>query len=460
MFKKHKKIILLIIFIVYSVALFNIASQPTNIISNKTNDPQLARFIENYNVLKENWYFFKSEKEVINAATEAMVESNKKNDVYTYYIPEELSEEYLSSMESDFVGIGVTYTQTGYYPLITRVLYDSPAQKAELKAGDFIKEIDNQDLADKEADEVKKLILGKVNDTRNLTIIRNKQEQKIEVKLANIESSVESNIIKGKGYLSINNFSKTTAQEVEEELEVFKDKKIKQIIIDLRGNPGGYLDTLEDIADLFLKANKVILKTKDAQGHINEYKSTSNQTYDFDVILLADNNSASASEALLACLNENLNYPIYGETTYGKGIMQNMFEYDDGAFLKYTNAEWLTPKGNSINKSGIKPTNKVKKSKIYQASSLAYVMDKDIKFDSVNKNLIEYQKALLSLGYDVDRQDGYYSSQTAKAINKFKKNNNLEDEKDLSKKVQAYIMSQVFSKIATSKDLVLEEALK
>ncbi len=460
MFNKYKRLILLIGFILYSIVLYNIAAQPTNIISTKTNDQYLARFIENYNVLKENWYFFKGEKEVINAATQAMVESNEKNDVYTNYIPAELSQEYLASMESDFVGIGVTYTSTGYYPLITRVLYDSPAQKAKLKAGDFIKEINGKDISDKDINEIKELILGKVNEKRTLTIIRNGENLVFDIKLQNIESSVESNIINGKGYLSINNFSKTTAKEVEVELENFKDKDIKEVIIDLRENPGGYLDALENIADLFLKANKVILKTKDTQNHINEYKSISNDAYDFDVILLADRNSASASEALLACLNENLDYPIYGETTFGKGIMQNMFEYDDGAFLKYTNAEWLTPNGNSINKSGIKPTKKIEKSKIYRASNYKYYTDKDIKYDSVNKNLVAYQKALLALGYDVDREDGYYSSQTSKAIEKFKKEHNLSNEKYLSKKVQAHIVSQVFSKTATSKDIVLETALK
>lgn len=460
MSKKNKKIILVLSFILYSIILFNIASNPTSIISNKTNDPYLARFIENYNVLKENWYFFSGKKEVIDAATEAMVSSNEKNDVYTHYIPAELSQEYLESMESDFVGIGVTYTKTGFYPLVTRVFYDSPAQKAKIKAGDFIQKVDNKDIKDKDLEEIKALIKGKTGQKRSLTIIRNNEKIEVELKLDNIESSVESSLIDKTGYLIINSFSKTTAKEVDNELSSFKKQNIKKVIIDLRDNPGGYLDSLEAIADLFLKENKIILKTKDNQNHINEYKSVNAKAYDFDVILLANQNSASASEALLASLNENLSFPIYGETTFGKGIMQNLFEYDDGAYLKYTNAEWLTPKGNSINQKGITPTNKIKKSLIYQAATYEYFIDKNLIYDQVSKNLISYQKALKALGYDVDRVDGYYSAKTKSAVEKFKKENKLTSEKDLSKKVQAFIISRVFFKVDNSKDIVLESALK
>lgn len=457
--KKNKKIIIVLSFIIYSILLYNIAANPTSIISNKTNDPYLARFIENYNVLKENWYFFSGEKEVIDAATDAMVSSNEKNDIYTHYIPAELSNEYLESMESDFVGIGVTYTNTGYYPLITRVLFDSPAQKGQIKAGDFIKKVENQDVKDKKLDEIKALIKGKTGQTRTITIIRDNKPIDIELKLENIESSVESDIIDNTGYLLINSFSKTTAKEVDSELSKFKEQKIKKVIIDLRDNPGGYLDALEQIADLFLEANKVILKTKDNQNHIYEYKSVNDEAYDFDVTLLANQNSASASEALLASLNENLGFPIYGETTFGKGIMQNLFDYDDGAYLKYTNAEWLTPKGNSINQKGIKPTKNISKSLIYKAVNYEYFIDKNLKYDSVSNNLVSYQKALKALGYKVDRFDGYYSNQTKQAIEAFKKDNNLTIEKDLSKKVQAHIMSRIFYKAANSKDIVLESAL-
>ena len=459
--KRNIILIAVVVFLIYSIGLYKLASNPTSIISTKTNDPHLARFIENYNLLKENWYFFKGEKEVIEAATNAMTDSNLENDRYTSYIWPENSKEYFESMESEYIGIGIQYIKTSLYPIVSRVFENSPAAKAKLQAGDHIISVDGKSLKGLDSDKVREYVIGKVNDKRVIVIERNGKQQTINVTLSEIESSVHYKILNDKGYLNISEFTKTSANEVEKALQYFEENKVKKVIIDLRDNPGGFLTTLEEIADLLLPSDKIILSTKDNKGNIQHYKTVDDKQYKNDYVLLTNENSASASEALVACLNENLNIPIYGQTTFGKGIMQNFFEYSDGGYLKYTNAEWLTPKGNSINQKGISPTNEIIPSNVFQAANNVFSFERDLKYDTVAKELIGYQKALKALGFNIDRVDGYYSAKTKAAIESFKDKYGLSSEKDLSIRVQTRIVEHVLiERTNLENDRVLQEVLK
>ena len=459
--KNRKLLILIVIFLVYSVGLYKIASNPTGLISTKTNDQHLARFIENYNLLKENWYFFPGEEEVIRAATNAMTNSNPKNDVYTDYIEPQDSKEFFANMESEYIGIGIQYINAGEYPLVSNVFANSPASKAKMQVGDTIISVDGKSVKNTETTKIRELVQGKVGEKRTIVISRDNKQITLNITLSEIESSVHYRMIDKVGYLDIAEFSKTTASEVENALKYFEKNNADKVIIDLRNNPGGFLNTLEEIADLFLPSGKIILSTKDKQGNIQHFKTISDNQYKGNYILLVNHNSASASEALTAALNENLDIPIYGQTTFGKGIMQNFFEYDDGGYIKYTNAEWLTPKGASINREGIKPTNEIAESAVFKAKDFRYNFDENIKFDTVSVDLIYYQKALKALGYKIDRTDGYYSNRTRTIINEFKAKHGLSNESDLSIRVQAKIVERVFVENDKLKnDYVLQEALK
>ncbi|MEG0283278.1 MAG: S41 family peptidase [Erysipelotrichales bacterium] len=460
--KKHRKIILgIIVLIIYSFGLVKITNSAPVASGFKTNDQELSRFIENYNYLKENWVFFKDEKTVINAATDAMSNSAGDNDHYTGYIPADQQAEYFSALESEFVGIGVQYMKGSQYPIVSNVFVNAPADKAGIKTGDSIVSANGKSLKGLEQDKVKKAISGEDGTSVKLELLRNNKKVNVSVKREKIEASVHYQKMDNKGYLKIEDFTKTTPAEVESALKYFQKEKIKDIIIDVRDNPGGYLDALEEIADLFMPANKVVLKAKDVKGKVVEYKTRDNDYYKGNYVLLTNKNSASASEAFVSSLNENMDIPIMGETTFGKGIMQSFKEYSDGSYLKFTSAEWLTPNDNHINKKGVKPTKEVKDSAIYAAKAYPFSLEKDIKFDTVSTNLISYQKTLKALGYNIDRVDGYYSSKTAQAVNKFKKDNGLGSEKDLSLKVQDKVIEKLFIEWSKqSNDYVLKEALK
>lgn len=461
--KRSKKIIFvvvaLVLFGLYSVGLYKVAANPTSMISMKSNDKYLSRFIENYNNLKENWYYFKSEEDVIKAATQAMVASSP-DDVYTEYIDPKSSQEYFESMDSDYVGLGVAFLKSNTYPIISKVFKGSPADLAGIKVGDILLKVNNKSLKGLNSDEVRKIVVGKDNDKRAITLEHDGKESIVNVTLKALDSSVSYEIINKIGYLTFSEFSKTSPKKIKEALDYFNKNKVNKVIIDLRDNPGGYLESLQKIADMFVDANKIVIGTKDKSGTVQHYKTVEKGRYDKEVIILANHNSASASEALIACLNENNNTPILGETTYGKGIMQGFFEYDDKGYLKYTNAEWLTPKGNAINKKGVKATIPISKSAVFEAADLMYDFSAPIKNDSVNPALISYQKALKALGYKIDRTDGYYSKQTSKIIEQFKKEYQIV-EQDLGSETQLKIVQKILtSKANRSNDKVLQAALK
>lgn len=460
---KNKKTIIIVgilLFILYSVGLFKLASNPTGIISTKTNDPYLARFIENYNTLKSDWYYFQDDEKVIQAATDAMTLSNKDNDVYTEYIPASESESYFSALESEFVGIGVQFTIINNKPMITHVYEGLPAAKAGLKVGDYILKSDGKSLSGLTTAEIQKSIVGKEGTTRKIVYQRDGQELTASIVIKKIDASVQYHITDGIGYIKISDFTQTMPQNAKLALQYMQDKKVKKVVLDVRDNPGGYLDSLQALADLFLPPGQVVLKTKDKSGKVVEYKTTDKTEFKFSYVILANGNTASAAEAFVACLNENLGVPIYGQKTFGKGIMQSFFEYKDGAYLKYTSAAWLTPKDHAINKKGIEPTHKITGSALDNIKNMAYTVNKDIKNDSVDMNLKFYQNALNALGYKVDRTDGYYSVGTNNALNKFKQDHNLTNETDLSVKVQSEIIRTVYIKSDnSSNDKVLKDVI-
>lgn len=442
--------------ILYSMFLLNFTSSTSGGIGLKSNDPDLVRFVENYEVLKENWYYFDDSKKVLDAATTAMVSTNADMDGYTMYIPSDEVNDYFDQMKSEYVGIGIRYIVNDSKPMIVEVFNDSPAFNAGLQVGDFLIKADGKSLIGDDINKTSELVLGAENTDVTITYERDGKQKDVKITRKKLESSVNYSIKDKKGYLHIEQFTETTGAEAKKVLEIFKSKKITEVILDLRGNGGGYLTSVLEVADLFLPADKIVLITKDKEGKTEELKTTDNTVYDFDLKLLVDNGTASASEVLTAALNELLDVPIYGETTYGKGIVQAHYEYNDGAVLKFTSSEWLTPKGEAIHKKGIKPTNPIEKNEVKKALDLSYKSDKDIVNDSVNANLVSYQKALKALGYSIDRIDGYYSSKTNEAIEKFKSDYNLSGEKDLSKKVQSSIISQLYIK---SVDKTLDNVL-
>lgn len=286
-------------------------------------------------------------------------------DDYTNYLEKEEQEEFNEQLNGTYKGLGIQMILgTENIPIIYNVYDDSPAAEADLQKNDQILEVNGVSTKDKTLSEVADLVKNK--SLINIKIKRNDQELEKEIILDTVEiPSVSSEIINDEiGYIKISLFAKNTDEQFKKELAKIKEKEINKLIIDVRSNSGGHLDSAESILNEFLNKKDVLyqLKTKD---EIKKVYGKSGEKYEGKIVVLGNGSSASASELLMAGLKDNERATIVGKTSYGKGSVQETVTLSDGSMIKYTKEMWLTPKGISIDKTGIKPDKEVNQTKEY-----------------------------------------------------------------------------------------------
>ncbi len=377
-----------------------------------------TKFEEVYNILLNDWYFGKDIEDLSSFLVDLAIEgiTSTEYDLHTNYLAAEDAKGYLSSLEGNFVGIGILYTNINEEFIIKRVYADSPAQDGGLQPGDRIQSFDGTDILGMNSDEVAKLALGEEGSSVAVEVLRDNELISFDLVRRSVNTTVYGYIEDGIGYLEIDSFSENSFEEVQTYVQQFIDEDIDSIIIDMRDNSGGYLNTCIDIASIFVDKGSVVLKEEMMDGEIVDYKTNLDRMFDSnDVTILVNENTASAAEALTACLQENIGAKVVGVQTYGKGTVQQSKIFEDGSYLKYTIAEWLTPSGEKIDSVGITPDYVVT-----LPNALTYSSSKDetsYQVDSVGVRVKDAQVFLDFLGYEVDRQDGYYSTATLAAVN-------------------------------------------
>lgn len=302
------------------------------------------------------------EKKLKDSAIEGYVSG--LGDKYTEYIPESEMKKFTEDIKGSFVGIGIymvadedTKKIVVYYPIP-----DSPAEKAGIKSGDIIVSVDGKQYSFEEFDTIADHIKGKEGTKVKLVIERDGKQLEFEITRKKIETNpitikmFDNNI----GYLKLPSFDEGAANRFKEKLDELKSKGAKSLIIDLRNNGGGIVDESTDIADFFLDKGKTIISTKDNNGTEEKTQSKKQKSYDMPVIVLVNENTASASEILTGALRDNEVIKVVGTKTYGKGVIQTVIPLSDGSGLKITTAEYFTPNGTEINNKGIKPDIEVK----------------------------------------------------------------------------------------------------
>ena len=336
-----------------------------------TNIPEeLEEFVTTYENIYQNYYKKVKKEDLISAAYEGMV--NSLDDPYAAYMEKEDSESFNQTVNGEYVGIGAAVEYKEENAKISTVYKNSPAQKAGLEAGDQLVAIDGQDVKGKTLSQITKMIKGKENTKVSIKISRDGNEKNYEVKRSKFAvPSVSSKIIKKNdkkiGYISIDIFSSTTYSQFKKEYDSLIKKKIDSLIIDVRNNPGGQLDDVKEILQLLEKKDKVLyqIQTKNIKNKI--YDGTKDYCK-YQIAILINKNSASASEILATSLKENNNAILVGKTTYGKGTVQKAYSLSSGATLKYTTQKWLTPNGNWINEKGIAPDEEINLSDEYNVN--------------------------------------------------------------------------------------------
>lgn len=351
--------------IIFAIIIFGVGLIVGGIIiySKSINKSSLNEFIATYDEIIDNYYQKIDKDKLLDAGIDGMIKY--LGDPYSSYINKNDADDFNDGVNGTYQGIGaeVKYNENNL-PTIGEVFKNTPAEKVGLKENDIILKVNDIIVKDKSLAEIAEIVKGKSGTNVKLTILRGKEEKTFTITRGTVDNiSVISEIINSNnkkiGYIYISVFASNTAKQFKEKLENLEKEKINSLIIDVRGNTGGYLNVVTDIISMFIKKDEVIykLKTKNKIDSITD-KTIEYRTY--PVAILADRGSASASELLIGAFSETYNAKIIGENTYGKGKVQKVFELSSGALLKYTYQEWLTPKGNYIDGVGIMPDVNVK----------------------------------------------------------------------------------------------------
>ena len=290
------------------------------------------------------------------AAIEGMVESI--DDPYTSFLEAEYYEIGMSSLEGEFDGIGAYVTIQDEKLMIIAPIADSPADKAGIKAGDIILEIDGEPVIDMSLAEAIIKIRGPKGTSVRLLVLHEGENEPEEiavirarVELPSVRFEMEGDI----AYINITQFSERTDDELSSVLDDLDENTTKAIILDLRGNPGGLLETVIDVASRFISEG-IVVEIMNNQGKVATLTVNTNMpTTDLPMVVLVDKTSASGSEVLAGALQDHNRALVAGNTTYGKGSVNILRRLDDGSGLYITTARWLTPNGRIIEGQGIEP---------------------------------------------------------------------------------------------------------
>ena len=326
---------------------------------NFSDNALLHEFASTYNEILDSYYKDVDKDKLLESGISGMM--GYLNDPYTTFMSKETAEMFNDDVEGIYHGIGteIKYNEEEKIILIGKVFDDSPAFKAGLKENDILLRVNNEDVSGKSLNDVASIVRGEDNTTVNIVVLRDGKEKEFVVtrgKVDNISVLGKSYDIGDKkiGYLGITTFANNTYKQFKKELEELEKNKINSLIIDVRGNSGGYLTSVTDIISLFTQKGDIIyqLKVKDNTGII---KDKTDEKRDYPIVVLVDSSSASASEVLAGALQETYGATIVGTKTFGKGKVQKVRVLSNGSLIKYTYQEWLTPNGNSIDNKGITP---------------------------------------------------------------------------------------------------------
>ena len=325
----------------------------------KEKDEQIAELGKLYEMrddIDADFFFDADEKAEMDAMAAGLAES--LDDEYSEYMTEEELAEWEDAVNSGFTGIGITSNAEDGRAVVLSVADDGPADAAGIEEGDVIKAVNDQDF-DNERDFLQ-AITGKPGDTLKLTVLRGWYTFDVDVTIAEVKMRAVTSKVMDKdiGYIRITTFSKTSSDEFSAELKSLMDKQVKGLVIDLRDNGGGYVDQGIKICDTILPECTIgYLENKKGD---RETFNSDEACIDIPLVVLVNKRTASASEIVAAAVKGNKAGAIVGVKTYGKGLSQKEYRFDDGSCLKLTVAQYLTPAGDPIDGKGVKPDKKVK----------------------------------------------------------------------------------------------------
>lgn len=361
--------------------------------------------------------------QLLDGAIQGMIEA--LDDPYSVYKSKDEAQNFTDALEGAFTGIGAELRVDKGAIVVETAFRGSPAEKAGLQPRDVLLSVNGESLQGLTLSEAVLKIRGPKGTKAKLKVQRAGTAHPLELELVRdridqitVDAKLDS---EGIGHLWINQFNYETSAQVAEQLSVMEQGGLKGLIIDVRDNPGGILQSVIEVADQLLEKGKPIVQFeyKDGQRKSevapNGYKSSKQ----YPIVVLMNKGSASAAEILAGALKQSANAVLVGETTYGKGTVQVSYdkELGDGSLVKLTLYKWLLPDGTWINEKGIAPDIAVSQPDYFLAARLP--RDTVLEYDLTSEAVKNLQNILEGVGFPADRNDGYFSQETKSALEAF-----------------------------------------
>ena len=328
----------------------------------KENIENIADTLENFRDVIDKLYIGEiDEQKILDETIKGYI--NGLDDEYSVYMTAEEWKEFQADALGNYVGIGIymSVDKNGNVVVVSPIK-GTPAEEAGIETGDIIVYVNDESMLGVSSDIVSSKIKGEAGTKVKITVLRNEEYLDFEIERKSIKVyHVESEILENNiGYIALLTFDEGCSEEFKSAYESLKLQGAQKIILDLRNNSGGLVNECLKIADMMLPKGAIELITTDAQGNKEISKSQNNPIIECEIVVLVNEYSASASEILVAALRDNNKAKVVGETTFGKGVIQSVFELNDGSVLKLTVNEYFTPKETKINKVGVTPDYEVK----------------------------------------------------------------------------------------------------
>ncbi|MGV3489610.1 MAG: S41 family peptidase [Tuberibacillus sp.] len=429
-------------------------------------DANFTKIESIYKFIDKNYFQNVNEEKLTTGAIKGMLEA--LNDPFSDYMDPKTAGEFTQSLSSSFQGIGAEVQLVNGVVTVVSPIKGSPADKAGLRPHDQILKVNGQSLDGKTLSEAVSIIKGKKGSVAHLTVQRQGASSLLEfdivrdeIPMTTVYSKTYQQDNHTLGYLQITSFSENTDKEFKDALSDLEKKHIEGLIIDVRGNPGGYLDKVEGMLSEIISSKKPIVQVEDRNGNRQPAYSDLKMKKPYPIVGLIDGGSASAAEIMSAALKEAGGYPLVGVKSFGKGTVQQAVTLNDKSELKLTMAKWLTPDGNWIHKKGIQPTVKVEEPDYFYTAPLVVPKDKPLKFDMNNEQIANAQKMLKGAGFDPGRNDGYFDQDTVTAVKAFQKANGLKVTGEIDDKTASQLEFKIYDIVKDPKyDLQLKTAMQ
>ena len=336
---------------------------------------KIQQFVDVYKKIKDQYVDEVDDTTLFNYAIEGMV-SNL--DPYSDYLSKEDFSELKIGTTGKFGGIGIEITMEDGFVKIISPIDDTPAQRAGLKAGDLVIEVQDISLKDKSINDAVKLMRGEPGTKVKVKVLREEEEKPLDFELVRqiiVSKGIKTEIFNGEvGYLRLSSFQSNSTANVRKAIYDLRKKSgnmMVALILDLRNNPGGVLGSAVGISDLFLESGKIVYTKGRTNNSDLEYFANSEDILEgLPLYVLINGGSASASEIVAGALQDHKRAIIYGEKSFGKASVQSIQEMMDGSALKLTTAKYYTPNDRHIHENGIMPDIKIEFKELEIPSSL------------------------------------------------------------------------------------------